>query len=104
MINPRDDLKDLFYKISRNKAFIHVSKMVSWLNETQRDPRLNELLHPLYTTDKDSGMCIYNHLQIICVKVKIDYNNLLKVRMTLKSFVLKLRLLCFSKGEKCRNC
>ena len=85
MINPRDDLKDLFYKISRNKAFISVSKMVSWLNETQRDPRLNEILHPLYTMDKDSAMCIYPYLEEICEKIQIDYTNLLKVRLTLKS-------------------
>ena len=93
MINPRDDLKDLFYKISRNKAFISVSKMVSWLNETQRDPRLNEILHPLYTMDKDSAMCIYPYLEEICEKVQIDYTNLLKVRLTLKSCYKTVSLL-----------
>ena len=79
IINPRDDIKELFDKISNNKEFISVSKMVTWLNETQRDPRLNEILHPLYTMDEDSEMCIFNFLKDIYAKVDIDDTNLMKV-------------------------
>ena len=53
--------------------------MVTWLNETQRDPRLNEILHPLYTMDEDSEMCIFTFLKDIYAKVNIDDTNLMKV-------------------------
>jgi len=59
--------------------------MVTWLNETQRDPRLNEILHPLYTMDEDSEMCIFTFLKDLYAKVDIDDTNLMKVTMTFNS-------------------
>ena len=44
--------------ISNGSELIDLEKLVNWLNETQRDPRLNEILHPLYTLDGDSEYSI----------------------------------------------
>ncbi|CAF1196480.1 unnamed protein product, partial [Didymodactylos carnosus] len=47
-ICPRDDVTDLFKTLSNGKDYITVTTFVNWLNETQRDPRLNEILFPFY--------------------------------------------------------
>ncbi|EEB13261.1 1-phosphatidylinositol-4,5-bisphosphate phosphodiesterase, putative [Pediculus humanus corporis] len=48
-ICPRNDIEDLFQTISQGKAeSISVSQFITFLNEKQRDPRLNEILYPLY--------------------------------------------------------
>nr|CAH8841140.1 unnamed protein product [Trichobilharzia regenti] len=45
-ICPRTDIEDLFKSLSKGKSHIHADKMIEFLNETQRDPRLNEILYP----------------------------------------------------------
>ncbi|THD22845.1 Phosphoinositide phospholipase C [Fasciola hepatica] len=45
-ICPRTDIEDLFKSLSKNKDVLHAEKMIEFLNETQRDPRLNEILYP----------------------------------------------------------
>jgi len=57
-LHPRRDISELFNRISNNQERIDLAKLVDWLNETQRDPRLNEILHPLYTLDGDSEYSI----------------------------------------------
>ncbi|CAF0940034.1 unnamed protein product, partial [Didymodactylos carnosus] len=47
-ICPRDDVTDLFKILSNGKDYITAITFVNWLNETQRDPRLNEILFPFY--------------------------------------------------------
>ncbi|KAK6621314.1 hypothetical protein RUM43_011620 [Polyplax serrata] len=48
-ICPRNDIEELFQSISQGKAeSINVSQFIMFLNEKQRDPRLNEILYPLY--------------------------------------------------------
>ncbi|XP_041662063.1 1-phosphatidylinositol 4,5-bisphosphate phosphodiesterase beta-4-like isoform X2 [Cheilinus undulatus] len=48
-ICPRTDIEDLFKKINGNKTdYLTVDQLVSFLNENQRDPRLNEILFPFY--------------------------------------------------------
>ncbi|XP_008311463.1 1-phosphatidylinositol 4,5-bisphosphate phosphodiesterase beta-4 isoform X2 [Cynoglossus semilaevis] len=48
-ICPRTDIEELFKKINGNKTdFLTVDQLVSFLNENQRDPRLNEILFPFY--------------------------------------------------------
>ena len=70
--------------------------MVTWLNETQRDPRLNEILHPLYTMDEDSEMCIFNFLKDIYAKVDIDDTNLMKVKMIYFLFSSDVKFFCLN--------
>ncbi|XP_049446253.1 1-phosphatidylinositol 4,5-bisphosphate phosphodiesterase beta-4-like isoform X1 [Epinephelus fuscoguttatus] len=48
-ICPRTDIEELFKKINGNKSdYLTVDQLVSFLNENQRDPRLNEILFPFY--------------------------------------------------------
>uniref|UniRef100_A0A1B6KIL1 1-phosphatidylinositol 4,5-bisphosphate phosphodiesterase n=2 Tax=Graphocephala atropunctata TaxID=36148 RepID=A0A1B6KIL1_9HEMI len=48
-ICPRNDIEELFQQITQGKAeTINVDQFINFLNEKQRDPRLNEILYPLY--------------------------------------------------------
>ena len=49
-ICPRTDIAVLFDQLSGGKDYITTKQFVDWLNETQRDPRLNEMLFPHYDT------------------------------------------------------
>nr|CAD7454173.1 unnamed protein product [Timema tahoe] len=46
---PRNDIEELFQAITQGKAdSINIDQFILFLNEKQRDPRLNEILYPLY--------------------------------------------------------
>ncbi|KAI1302345.1 1-phosphatidylinositol 4,5-bisphosphate phosphodiesterase beta-4 [Halotydeus destructor] len=48
-ICPRNDIEELFNLITQGKSNqISAKQLVEFLNEKQRDPRLNEILYPLY--------------------------------------------------------
>ncbi|XP_017490705.1 PREDICTED: 1-phosphatidylinositol 4,5-bisphosphate phosphodiesterase-like, partial [Rhagoletis zephyria] len=48
-ICPRSDIEELFNSITQNKSmYISVKQLIEFLNDRQRDPRLNEILHPFY--------------------------------------------------------
>ncbi|XP_046981593.1 1-phosphatidylinositol 4,5-bisphosphate phosphodiesterase isoform X2 [Schistocerca americana] len=48
-ICPRNDIEELFQSITQGKADrINLDQFITFLNEKQRDPRLNEILYPLY--------------------------------------------------------
>ncbi|CAH4031648.1 unnamed protein product [Pieris brassicae] len=48
-ICPRNDIEELFRTITQGKSDrINLDQFVNFLNEKQRDPRLNEILYPLY--------------------------------------------------------
>lgn len=47
-ICPRADIEELFKEMSGSKSFITINQMIDFLNEKQRDPRLNEILFPFY--------------------------------------------------------
>ncbi|XP_016304363.1 1-phosphatidylinositol 4,5-bisphosphate phosphodiesterase beta-4 isoform X2 [Sinocyclocheilus anshuiensis] len=48
-ICPRTDIEELFKKINGDKSdYLTLEQLVSFLNENQRDPRLNEILFPFY--------------------------------------------------------
>ncbi|OQV15721.1 1-phosphatidylinositol 4,5-bisphosphate phosphodiesterase beta-4 [Hypsibius exemplaris] len=46
---PRKDIQSLFHKINDGKNYLDAPQLVRFLNEEQRDPRLNEILFPHYT-------------------------------------------------------
>jgi len=48
---PRTDIDDLFSQITSAKE-ISVKELTEFLNETQRDPRLNEILYPHYDSKR----------------------------------------------------
>ncbi|XP_061406174.1 1-phosphatidylinositol 4,5-bisphosphate phosphodiesterase beta-4-like isoform X1 [Lethenteron reissneri] len=45
---PRTDTDELFQQLSRGQPHITIDQLVTFLNEYQRDPRLNEILFPFY--------------------------------------------------------
>ncbi|XP_061110511.1 1-phosphatidylinositol 4,5-bisphosphate phosphodiesterase beta-4 isoform X1 [Conger conger] len=48
-ICPRTDIEELFRKLNGDKSdYLNVDQLVSFLNDNQRDPRLNEILFPFY--------------------------------------------------------
>ncbi|XP_034238363.1 1-phosphatidylinositol 4,5-bisphosphate phosphodiesterase isoform X2 [Thrips palmi] len=48
-ICPRNDIEELFQSITQGKSdTINITQFVDFMNEKQRDPRLNEILYPLY--------------------------------------------------------
>ncbi|XP_049825323.1 1-phosphatidylinositol 4,5-bisphosphate phosphodiesterase isoform X2 [Aethina tumida] len=48
-ICPRNDIEELFRTITAGKAdYMNLEQLINFLNEKQRDPRLNEILYPLY--------------------------------------------------------
>ncbi|ERL88606.1 hypothetical protein D910_05991 [Dendroctonus ponderosae] len=48
-ICPRNDIEELFRSINQGKGdYLSLEQMINFLNEKQRDPRLNEILYPLY--------------------------------------------------------
>ncbi|XP_071996589.1 1-phosphatidylinositol 4,5-bisphosphate phosphodiesterase beta-4 isoform X3 [Engystomops pustulosus] len=52
-ICPRTDIEELFKKINGEKSdYLTVDQLVSFLNESQRDPRLNEILFPFFDTKR----------------------------------------------------
>ncbi|KAJ1156561.1 hypothetical protein NDU88_009279 [Pleurodeles waltl] len=52
-ICPRTDIEELFRKVNGDKTdYLTVDQLVSFLNEHQRDPRLNEILFPFYDTKR----------------------------------------------------
>ncbi|KYM81957.1 1-phosphatidylinositol-4,5-bisphosphate phosphodiesterase [Atta colombica] len=49
-ICPRNDIEELFQSITKGKIdTISLQQLVEFMNTKQRDPRLNEILYPLYT-------------------------------------------------------
>ncbi|XP_054713713.1 1-phosphatidylinositol 4,5-bisphosphate phosphodiesterase-like [Uloborus diversus] len=47
---PRNDIEELFQSITQGKVeTINIEQLVTFLNDRQRDPRLNEILCPKYT-------------------------------------------------------
>lgn len=51
-ICPRTDIEDLFKELSKNKDHLTVSQLNGFLNERQRDPRLNEILFPFFDSKR----------------------------------------------------
>ncbi|GMT12242.1 hypothetical protein PFISCL1PPCAC_3539 [Pristionchus fissidentatus] len=47
-ICPRTDVQELFVKLSGQKEYLTRERIVTFLNEEQRDPRLNEILFPFF--------------------------------------------------------
>jgi len=61
-ICPRTDIAALFEQLSGGKDYITTKQFVAWLNESQRDPRLNEILFPHY--DHQSALRIIESYEL----------------------------------------
>ncbi|RCN25807.1 Phosphatidylinositol-specific phospholipase C, X domain protein [Ancylostoma caninum] len=47
-ICPRSEVQELFVKLSGQKEYLTRDRLTNFLNEEQRDPRLNEILFPFF--------------------------------------------------------
>ncbi|XP_069116571.1 1-phosphatidylinositol 4,5-bisphosphate phosphodiesterase beta-4-like isoform X2 [Argopecten irradians] len=61
-ICPRTDIEDLFKELSgdANRTYLTVPQVITFFNERQRDPRLNEILFP-YCDEKRAQSIIQNY-------------------------------------------
>ncbi|KRG07134.1 1-phosphatidylinositol 4,5-bisphosphate phosphodiesterase isoform X2 [Drosophila mojavensis] len=60
---PRNDIEELFTSITKGKQdFISLEQFIQFMNEKQRDPRMNEILYPLYEEKR-------------CTEIINDYEN-----------------------------
>uniref|UniRef100_A0A1I8B1P4 Phosphoinositide phospholipase C n=1 Tax=Meloidogyne hapla TaxID=6305 RepID=A0A1I8B1P4_MELHA len=51
-ISPRTDIQELFVKLSGQKEYLTRERLITFLNDEQRDPRLNEILFPNFDVDR----------------------------------------------------
>ncbi|VDM47311.1 unnamed protein product [Toxocara canis] len=51
-ICPRSDVQELFVKLSGQKEYLTKDRLINFLNEEQRDPRLNEILFPFFDNNR----------------------------------------------------
>ncbi|KAI1722922.1 phosphatidylinositol-specific phospholipase c, X domain-containing protein [Ditylenchus destructor] len=51
-ICPRTDVQELFVRLSGQKEYLTRSGLIRFLNEEQRDPRLNEILFPFFDAER----------------------------------------------------
>ncbi|XP_043243202.1 1-phosphatidylinositol 4,5-bisphosphate phosphodiesterase-like isoform X2 [Amphibalanus amphitrite] len=66
-ICPRNDIEELFQSITEGKAeTIELGQFINFMNDCQRDPRLNEILYPLYDEKRS--------LEIICTYEQDEQN------------------------------
>ena len=83
-ICPRSDIEELFNSITQGRsAHIDVKQLVEFLNERQRDPRLNEILYPLYD-DKRAKEIInaYEPDTSLAAQSKISQDGLIRYLMS----------------------
>ncbi|KRZ40365.1 1-phosphatidylinositol 4,5-bisphosphate phosphodiesterase beta-4, partial [Trichinella pseudospiralis] len=82
-ICPRPEIQELFSQIAGNEEFITVAQLISFLNEKQRDPRLNEILYP--ECDKSKAMIIlrkYEQLEEHVNQERLYYDGFLRFMMS----------------------
>ncbi|KAJ1359731.1 1-phosphatidylinositol 4,5-bisphosphate phosphodiesterase beta egl-8 [Parelaphostrongylus tenuis] len=79
-ICPRSEVQELFVKLSGQKEYLTRDRLTNFLNEEQRDPRLNEILFPFFDSTRtqmliskfeqdnnyieNGKLSFYNHLWI----------------------------------------
>uniref|UniRef100_A0AC34RK70 1-phosphatidylinositol 4,5-bisphosphate phosphodiesterase n=1 Tax=Panagrolaimus sp. JU765 TaxID=591449 RepID=A0AC34RK70_9BILA len=51
-ICPRTEVQELFVKLSGQKEYLTKDRLIHFLNEEQRDPRLNEILFPFFDNER----------------------------------------------------
>ncbi|CAK5008662.1 unnamed protein product [Meloidogyne enterolobii] len=55
-ISPRTDIQELFVKLSGQKEYLTRERLMMFLNDEQRDPRLNEILFPNFDVDRVNSL------------------------------------------------
>uniref|UniRef100_A0A0N5C0L9 1-phosphatidylinositol 4,5-bisphosphate phosphodiesterase n=1 Tax=Strongyloides papillosus TaxID=174720 RepID=A0A0N5C0L9_STREA len=77
-ICPRTEVQELFVKLSGQKEYLTRDKLIAFLNDEQRDPRLNEILFPHFTV---------NTAQALIAKFETDENYINNGKMSGDAFL-----------------
>ncbi|EFP00361.1 CRE-EGL-8 protein [Caenorhabditis remanei] len=77
-ICPRTEVQELFVKLSGQKEYLTKDRLINFLNEEQRDPRLNEILFPFFDPPR-TGQLI--------AKYEIDNNYIENGKMSGDAFL-----------------
>ncbi|CAB3397660.1 unnamed protein product [Caenorhabditis bovis] len=77
-ICPRTEVTELFVKLSGQKEYLTKDRLINFLNEEQRDPRLNEILFPFFDS---------NRVQQLIAKYETDNNYIENGKMSGESFL-----------------
>ncbi|VDM55956.1 unnamed protein product [Angiostrongylus costaricensis] len=77
-ICPRSEVQELFVKLSGQKEYLTRDRLTNFLNEEQRDPRLNEILFPFFDNTRT---------QILISKFEQDNNYIDNGKMSGDAFL-----------------
>eukprot|EP00794_Sanderia_malayensis_P017523 gene17524-19274_t len=88
---PRQDLDELFMKKCGGRApFMKAQQLVDFINEEQRDPRLNEILFPCCSLDKASNLIKnYEPSPELSGTYRISFDGLARFLMSEDNLILK---------------
>ncbi|KAK7863055.1 hypothetical protein R5R35_006478 [Gryllus longicercus] len=83
-ICPRNDIEELFQLITQGKAdSITLEQFINFLNEKQRDPRLNEILYPLYDEKRAAEIiCTYEQDEAVRAEKRLTKDGLIRYLMS----------------------
>ncbi|RWS12527.1 phospholipase C-like protein, partial [Dinothrombium tinctorium] len=83
-ICPRNDIEELFNSITQGKSqYIGWKQFMDFLNEKQRDPRLNEILYPLYDEKRTREIIkTYEPSAELAAEGKISQDGLIRCLMS----------------------
>lgn len=82
-ICPRNDIEELFREVSKGKEFITLEPFINFLNDKQRDPRLNEILYPLYDEKRASEIiATYEQDETMRTENKLTKDGLIRYLMS----------------------
>ncbi|ETN73900.1 Phosphatidylinositol-specific phospholipase C, X domain protein [Necator americanus] len=77
-ICPRSEVQELFVKLSGQKEYLTRDRLTNFLNEEQRDPRLNEILFPFFDNTRT---------QVLISKYEQDNNYIENGKMSGDAFL-----------------
>nr|XP_042901648.1 1-phosphatidylinositol 4,5-bisphosphate phosphodiesterase-like [Parasteatoda tepidariorum] len=83
-ICPRNDIEELFQSITQGKVeTINIQQLVTFLNDRQRDPRLNEILCPKYN-EKRAGeiLGVYEQDELLVKEGKMSKDGFVRYLMS----------------------
>lgn len=81
---PRNDIEELFNSITLTKTdYIDTKQLINFLNERQRDPRLNEILYPFYDEKRAREIILaYEQNQEMAKEGRLSQDGLIRYLMS----------------------
>ncbi|XP_074644309.1 1-phosphatidylinositol 4,5-bisphosphate phosphodiesterase beta-1-like isoform X2 [Tubulanus polymorphus] len=99
-LTKRQEMDKIFAEIgAKKKPYYHITveQFVDFLNNVQRDPRLNEVLYPYYDVKRAQQLInIYEHNKAIADKGQLSQEGLLRFLMSDENLIIDLEKLDLS--------